>query len=116
MQWVDASLPDLSDVPLVTDFADNEEDRELLRLGITVPNQFLRVTIAPPNVPEDRALALETALAETFSDPEFVAEADQINFQLSPLTGTELTGLVTEYMDMPDATSSRLETILRSEG
>ena len=40
---------------------------------------------APPDVPADRAAALRTAFMNTLQDPEFLADADKLKLEITPV-------------------------------
>ena len=42
---------------------------------------------APPDVPADRAVALRDAFVEMTKDDTFVAEAERLGFDVSPIDG-----------------------------
>ena len=67
---------ELPDVPLVTDLATNDEQRQILK--IVLGRQVLgRPYAAPPGVPADRVAALRKAFMDTMVDPEFRAEVER---------------------------------------
>jgi tripartite-type tricarboxylate transporter receptor subunit TctC len=76
-----AWAPDLISVPA---------DR-LLFLTATAPNALGRPLLMPPDVPADRLIAMRKALADTFTDPAFMAEADKMGLVVNaPRTGEQL--------------------------
>src|SRR5262247_3065458 len=62
--------PDLPDVPLITELAKNDEQRQILRL-IFARQPLGRPYLAPPDVPADRVEALRAAFMATMKDKEF---------------------------------------------
>jgi hypothetical protein len=50
--------------------------------------------VAPPDLPPDRAKALPDAFAATMKDLAFLAEAKQMRFDVTPLSGEEMTDLI----------------------
>jgi hypothetical protein len=64
-------------VPSVYRFTRNNEEREMLKLGLVKPNSYARPFAMPPGVPRDRVRAVEAAFLKTLKDPEFVAEAEK---------------------------------------
>jgi tripartite-type tricarboxylate transporter receptor subunit TctC len=92
--------PELKDVPVILDFAQNDEDRRLLELV------FARQSIgypyaAPPNVPADRLAALRKAFDATLEDREFLAEAAQSGVTVDGMTGAELQSLLERIYATP---------------
>src|SRR5271156_4775439 len=62
--------PELPDVPLVTDLAKNDEQRQILKM-IFARQVMGRPYLAPPNLPPDRVAALRKAFADSMSDKDF---------------------------------------------
>jgi tripartite-type tricarboxylate transporter receptor subunit TctC len=93
--------PDLPDVPLVTDFATTDEQRQILKL-IFARQVMGRPYLAPPGVPPERAAALRQAFLETMRDQDFLADAEKSQLELNPVSGEEIEQLVTEaYQTAP---------------
>ena len=99
-------------VPLILNYAKTNEQRELLRFGIIVPNQFTRPYFLAPGVPADRVAALRTAFANTMTDMEFLAEADKVRLDISPMGASDLQKLVTNYLAMPAHIKDKLGKVL----
>ena len=57
--------------------------------------------MAPPDIPPERAAALRAAFAATMTDPEFVAEAEHIGIDISPLSGPAVEALLKELYATP---------------
>jgi tripartite-type tricarboxylate transporter receptor subunit TctC len=94
--------PDLPDVPLITDLARNEEERQIFRL-IFVRCVLGRPFMAPPDIPADRLAALRAAFDATMQDPEFLEEAMRSRLEITPIGGAELQDLVAEvYQTSPE--------------
>lgn len=94
--------PDLPDVPLITDLARTEEERQIFRL-IFVRCVLGRPFLGPPNMPADRVAALRAAFDATMEDPEFLEEALRSRLEITPIPGGELQDLVAEvYRTSPD--------------
>jgi len=94
--------PELPDVPLIVDFADNERQRQILRLVLS-RQSMARPFAAPPGLPQERAAALRLAFERTMADPEFLAEAAQRGIEVNPVTGAEIDKLLAElYGTAPD--------------
>jgi tripartite-type tricarboxylate transporter receptor subunit TctC len=69
--------PDLPHVPLLFDLAENDEERQILRL-VLVRLLLGRPYLAPPGVPANRAVALQEAFDAMVKDPVFLAEAERM--------------------------------------
>ncbi|MEX0603525.1 MAG: tripartite tricarboxylate transporter substrate-binding protein [Marinobacter sp.] len=66
--------PDLPNVPLVSEMAETETQRQAANL-LGARLVMGRPYVAPPGVPADRMAALRKALEDTSKDPEFLADA-----------------------------------------
>jgi tripartite-type tricarboxylate transporter receptor subunit TctC len=93
----DAKFPN---VPVIMDFASNERQRQILRLAYT-PQLWGRPYVAPPDLPPERAKALRDAFEATMRDPAFLAEAQSMHYDVSPLAGEEIARLVSELYASP---------------
>jgi tripartite-type tricarboxylate transporter receptor subunit TctC len=117
-QWVDEPLTDLpqKSVPSIYQFARNNEEREMLKLGLVKPNNYARPYAMPPGVPQDRVRAVEAAFLKTLKDPEFVAEAEKTRMTLNPIPGTTLHKMIVEGLSMPASLREKLKPILAPKG
>lgn len=94
--------PDLPNVPLITDKAKDAEHLQIIRLIVATQN-MARPFFAPPGIPADRAAALRKAFDETMKDAEFLAEAEKMKVEVTPMTGDEVNGLLKELYATPKA-------------
>ena len=76
------------------------------------PQALGRPLVAPPGVPAGRVAALRTALADTFADPEFLAESDRMGLGVNaPRTGAELQDVITRTYQSPSRVIERLQKL-----
>ena len=110
--------PDLPDVPLLMDLGKTDRDRAMLRF-ISAGTAFSRAFVTTQEVPADRLAALRAAFDATMKDPEFLAEADKINMDLSPSTGAEVQKIVADLIATPKdvvmATKAILDKVADTE-
>jgi tripartite-type tricarboxylate transporter receptor subunit TctC len=92
--------PDLPDVPLWTDLAENDDQRQVLTL-LSGDVSVGRPILTAPNVPADRVKALRQAFAETVRDPQFIEAAKQANMEMNPMEGEELQQIVEKIVTSP---------------
>ena len=92
--------PELPEVPMITDFAQNDRQRQSLRI-ILSRQTMGRPFMAPPGLPDDRRLALRKAFDDTMKDPEFVAEAKARAMEVNPVSGAEIDKLLAELYATP---------------
>jgi tripartite-type tricarboxylate transporter receptor subunit TctC len=80
--------PELPDVALLTDYAMNEEQRQMFTF-VGAPDALGQPFAAPPLIPHMRLNALRRAFDELIHDPAFRAEAEKANLDIVALTGRE---------------------------
>jgi tripartite-type tricarboxylate transporter receptor subunit TctC len=104
-----AKHPDLPNVPLVMDLVKTEEQKALLRL-VFARQVMGRPFLAPPGVPKERLAPLRTAFMETMQDKAFLAEAQKLNLEITPVSGEKVQELVAEmYHTPPEVLARALE-------
>ena len=113
-QLTDKPLQNLpqQNVPLILNYAKTQEQRDLLRVGIIVPNQFTRPYFLPPGVPTNRVTALRVAFAKTMADAEFLAEAEKAKLDINPTGAREIQKLIIDYLAMPTDLKTKLAKVL----
>jgi tripartite-type tricarboxylate transporter receptor subunit TctC len=93
---------DLPHVPLIMDMVKTPEQRDVLRL-VFAGQVMGRPYLAPPGVPAARLAALRKAFMDTMKDPAFLAEAQKIKLEITPVSGEAVQKLVAEvYATPPD--------------
>jgi tripartite-type tricarboxylate transporter receptor subunit TctC len=103
--------PDLPDVPLITDLATTDKQRQVIRL-IFARQVMGRPFLAPPGIPADRAAALRTAFMETMKDPAFITDAEKAQLEVNPVGGEELQKLVAEIYKTPPEIAKQAAQLL----
>ena len=91
---------DLQDVPLVTEFAKNDRQRQMLKL-ILSRQEMARPYAAPPGIPDDRKAALRKAFDDAWADPELLAEMKARGQEVNPVSGAALDALIAELYATP---------------
>lgn len=92
--------PDLPQVPLVMDFVKTDEQRQVLRL-VFARQVMGRPFLAPPGLPPERLAMLRKAFMDTMKDPQFLAEADKMKLEITPVAGEAVQKLVAELYATP---------------
>lgn len=90
----------IADVPLLTELAQNEEQREIFRL-LSAPIALGQPYLAPPEVAADRIATLRKAFAATLMDKSFIAETDKLNFDIDPTSAEEVAKVVKQTIETP---------------
>jgi tripartite-type tricarboxylate transporter receptor subunit TctC len=103
--------PDLPDVPLVTDLAKTDEQRQILKL-IFARQVMGRPYLAPPGVPKERVEVLRQAFLDTMKDKEFLAEADTAQLEINPVTGPAIEKLLREVYQTPPDIAAKAAAVL----
>jgi len=106
VQLASKRAPDLPDVPLLSEFARNDEERAMYKFVQTGISD--RAFVLPPNVPDDRAKALQDAYFKLLKDPKFLAEAVKHQYTINPIPGAEIQEYVNSIMSMPAARVAKL--------
>ncbi len=91
---------DLKDVPLITEFATNDTQRQMLKL-ILSRQEMARPYAAPPGIPEDRKAALRKAFDDAWADPELLADMKARGQEVNPVSGPALDRLIAELYATP---------------
>jgi tripartite-type tricarboxylate transporter receptor subunit TctC len=89
VQFADEKHPDLPDVPLITDLAKTDRQRQMLDLILSIQT-MARPFAAPPRVPAERVAALRKAFMDVAKDPEFLAAATIQQLEVSPVGGEQI--------------------------
>jgi len=107
--------PRLKNVPVGTDLARSEEDRQALQLF------FARVAlgrpfVAPPGLSKARATTLRTAFDETMKDPQFLADAKKQDLSVDAITGQEIADIIASVYRTPKDIVERTSEALGRAG
>lgn len=105
--------PDLQDVPLLMDLAQNADDRAVLKL-LSASVTIGRPLYVGPAVPQARVEALRAAFDETMKDPTFLATAKTEKFDINPVSGVELQKIIGDIIATPKPITDRLAQIIGS--
>jgi tripartite-type tricarboxylate transporter receptor subunit TctC len=101
---------ELADVPILTDFVRNAEDRAVLDL-IFSRQAMGRPLVAPPGLDPRLAEALRRAFAEAMHDPQFIADGARMNLELEFIGGEKVQALVERLYQSPPAVVARAQAI-----
>jgi len=103
--------PDLPDVPLISDLAKTEIDRDALAV-ILLPQAFGFPFAAPPGLLPEVSAMLRNAFAQTMNDPQVIEEAARIKMDLRPVRGEELQRLIRDAHAAPAETITRARQLI----
>ncbi len=105
--------PDLPNVPLMLELAQNEADRRLLEF-ISAETNVARSLVTTPGVPPERVDALRRAFDATMKDPEFIAEAAKTQMDMSPSTGEAAQKIAEGIVNTPPEIAARAKQLIEA--
>ncbi len=106
--------PELPDVPLIIDLGKTAEQSQILKVVFS-RQEFGWPFTAPPDVPEDRKLALRRAFDETLRDPEFLEDAQKIGAEINPMSGAEFEKLIADIYSTPDDVVAKVRELMTAQ-
>ena len=92
--------PELPDIPSASELAKEPDQVRILNL-LLIGQAMARPFAAPPGIPAERRAALIAAFERTTADPDFLAEAERLNFEVNPVTAEKLDALLAEAYATP---------------
>jgi tripartite-type tricarboxylate transporter receptor subunit TctC len=105
--------PELADAPTMLELAKTASDRAALTM-MFARTEYGRPYFAPPDVPPARIEALRRAFDATMKDPDFIADAAQLQLELSPITGERVQALVAQLAATPPDVVARVRAALET--
>ncbi len=103
---------DLPKVPRLVDLARDDEQRQILEL-FSQAEKVGRSLTAPPGLSEHRIAELRSAFAATLKDPDFLADAENMQIALSPLPGAELQAMIDKALDYEPTIVEKAQALTR---
>src|SRR5262249_6763202 len=94
--------PGLTDVPILTEETNNQEQEQMIKLLLT-PLAMSRPFAAPPDIPADRKQALISAFEQAASDPQLKVEAEQLKLDVDLVTAGVIEKMLAEAYATPKA-------------
>jgi ABC-type phosphate/phosphonate transport system substrate-binding protein len=102
--------PDL-DAPSLETMASGPAERQLIEF-VASGAHLGRPLATAPDVPDERVAALRAGFDATMTDPEFLAEAAAMGFDVAPVSGTALQSIVAKVLATPRDLASRAKHLL----
>jgi tripartite-type tricarboxylate transporter receptor subunit TctC len=106
--------PDIPNVPLVTDLADNDDQKKMLELEFT-GFEVGRPYFVAEGVPADRVSALRHAFIETMKDKDLLADAVKQKLEIGPTSGEEMNTILARIYATPKSIVERLAEASKSQ-
>lgn len=104
--------PELPDIPLAGDLAKTPEDRQMINL-LAARQVMGRPFFTTPELPADRAAALRKAFLDVLRDPEFLAEAEKLKLEITPVPGERVQQIVHDIYATPRPIVERAAEFVR---
>jgi tripartite-type tricarboxylate transporter receptor subunit TctC len=104
-------LADFADIPTARELARNDEERQMLELS-ELSYKFGRPFVAPPDVPRERAKALQDAFLAAHRDPDFLAEAAKLQIDISPIGESEILSYIKMFDRAPPELLAKIKTMM----
>jgi tripartite-type tricarboxylate transporter receptor subunit TctC len=105
---------ELPDVPLVMDYAKDEDSRRALEL-VFAPLLPGRPYITAPGVPPERLKALQDAFMAAMEDKDYRAEAEKHGMEITPRSGTEVYSVIKRGYDTPKPIIDRVTALRQGQ-
>ena len=103
--------PDFPGVPTARELAPTDAARALIELT-ELPYAMARPFMAPPDVPPDRAQALQAAFLATHRDPQYLEEAARLRLDVSPVGGADILRTIERVAGASPDTLDHLKRLL----
>jgi tripartite-type tricarboxylate transporter receptor subunit TctC len=114
-QMTETRDPMMPDTPTLLEYAKTDEQRKIISMMVTT-EAVGRSLIAPAGVPADRVALLRKALMETVKDPEFLADTEKAQLEVSPIPGEKLQQMVKDLVATPpDIVEKYKKAVARGE-
>jgi tripartite-type tricarboxylate transporter receptor subunit TctC len=91
----------------------SDEDRQIFKVAFA--RQVMAWPfVAPPGVPADRVTALRRAFDDTMNDKEFLAEAEKLSLEITPVSGEKIQTLIDDlYRTTSPEVAKRIGDMLK---
>jgi tripartite-type tricarboxylate transporter receptor subunit TctC len=106
--------PELKGVPLAVDYAKTDEGKKLLRIASDVYGKQ-RLYSLPPQVPEQRVRALQSAFMSSLKDPQLLSEAEKAGLEINPIDGPAVEKMVHGLYEIEPGIINRVKQLLDSK-
>jgi tripartite-type tricarboxylate transporter receptor subunit TctC len=104
--------PDLPDVPTARELAIDADARALVEYAETPLLTMARPFAAPSGIPEERAKALQAAFLATHRDTQFLAEAEKMGIDVSPVDADQLGRAIQRLAEPPRSVLDYMRQLL----
>src|SRR5262249_17511618 len=103
--------PELPYVPLFTDLAQNDEQRQMFAF-VAAPVAIQQPFAGPPGVPPDRLAMLRRGFDHMAKDSAFRADVERARLDLDPLAGEEVASVVRSIVTTSPAIIQKVQAAM----
>jgi tripartite-type tricarboxylate transporter receptor subunit TctC len=92
--------PEFPDLPLMTELAKSDEDRQVLKLfstDVVIGRPF----VTSPGVPAERVALLRKAFDEMMTDPAYLEDSKKAGLDVTPVAGAKVQAIVADLVHTP---------------
>jgi len=102
--------PLLPDVPLATELTRDRQALDIIAFT-EAPLYMALPFLAPAGIPADRATALKSAFMAMVKDREFLADAERVKLDITPIDGEAVRAIIAKMQMTPHAVIERYNQI-----
>ena len=113
IQFGTERLASIKDVPTAIELAKEEASKQMLRVYATKFKTTYPILL-PPEVPAARVKTMQDAFDATMRDKAFIADAEKIGIDVSPLGGPEIEKVMAEIDAAPQDVIDRLRQLVNN--
>lgn len=106
--------PNFPDVPNILNEAKTPEQRQALEF-LFAQMEIGRAMAAPPGTPQGRVDILRKGFDETVKDKDFLAEAEKLKLDISPISAAETASVVEKFYATPPAVVKKVRGALETK-
>jgi tripartite-type tricarboxylate transporter receptor subunit TctC len=103
--------PEFADVPTARELARNRDAQALIEFA-ELSYKISRPFAAPPDVPPERAKALQQAFTAVHNDPQYLEEAAKLRLEVSPIGGQEVLDVIDRIAAAPPGVLDHLRRLI----
>lgn len=102
--------PDFPNVPTARELAKDAPSRAFIELA-ELPFLLARPYAAPPDIPKDRADALQAAFMAAHKDPQYLDEAAKLKIGVSPIDGKQVLAYIDDMLKSPKESLDKMRAL-----
>jgi tripartite-type tricarboxylate transporter receptor subunit TctC len=106
-------VSELPGVPAATQFARNDEDRQMLEF-LAARNLLGRPYVVAKGVPDERVEALRASFMETMRDPAYLAETKRLRMEVDPVDHLAMEKVIADAYKIPAQTIDKVVQLTKS--